>query len=271
MESYAAELDSLGYLVRRHAFDASALSEEADVALREGVCRSFSAGVAGELVRGAYVPMMSDRTPTSLGLLDELAILAEALLGRPVLPVRAKVVRYFGGVSWHRDTELPLKSLGFLAYLEPLDASNGALRVIPGSHRAGVGQEVLPLPDDSPVGSTLEETVARAPGSVIETKPGDIIVMDEHLLHASVGGRNRRQWRVDFVPDPRTLEEEALTKRYFDAIYRVGWDGGYDSDTYPTYGPTWLGSGRACLRRLEALGAHAAAIAEEAWARAHRS
>jgi hypothetical protein len=51
---------------------------------------------------------------------------------------------------------------------------------------------------------------------------------------------------------------------YFTDLYVPGWDGGYDVDRYPTYGEHWRGSGRWWLERLDALGAHEAATAEEA-------
>jgi len=54
---------------------------------------------------------------------------------------------------------------------------------------------------------------------------------------------------------------------YFRSIFVPGWDGGYDVDLYPTYGPFWRASGRPWLKRLDHLGAHDAAAAEEAAAR----
>ncbi|HUP71563.1 MAG TPA: hypothetical protein VM282_00805 [Acidimicrobiales bacterium] len=78
------------------------------------------------------------------------------------------------------------------------------------------------------------------------------------------GGRNRRQWRVDFVADPTDTEQEAAVRDYFTRLYVPGWDGGYDADLYPTYGEDWRASGRAWLDRLDQLGAHDAAAAEEA-------
>jgi hypothetical protein len=48
----------------------------------------------------------------------------------------------------------------------------------------------------------VEATLALLPAHVIETEPGDLIVIDEHLFHASSGGAVRRQWRVDYLPVP---------------------------------------------------------------------
>src|SRR5262249_35930230 len=70
---------------------------------------------------------------------------ATTLLGGPVLPTRAKGVLYGGDTPWHADSAFAVASVGFAAYLEPLRAETGALRVLPGSHR-GDFTEALPAP-----------------------------------------------------------------------------------------------------------------------------
>jgi hypothetical protein len=196
---------------------------------------------------------MNERAPVSLALLHRFADVAAALLGRPVLPVRAKSVLYFGEADWHRDSELAIPSLGMAAYLEPLDADHGALRVRPGSHR-------------EPTGGGADDD-----GVALPTEPGDVIVFDEHLWHASRGGRDRRQWRVDFVIDPMGETETALVQTYFARTYRPDWDGGYDVDRYPTYGPRWRSSGAPWAERLRELGVYRLVDAEEAYARGRHS
>ena len=91
--------------------------------------------------------------------------------------------------------------------------------------------------------------------------------MDEHVLHAAFGGSVRRQWRVDYLGVPVGGEESILTKLYFARLYDPEWDGGYDVDRYPSYGPDWRRSGRAAVAQLEALGAYDAAAAQEAFIR----
>jgi hypothetical protein len=265
----AAHLRTFGYVVLRRALDPGPLADELDRALRDGSRTTFSVD-GGPGVSGAYVPMMVERTPVSVGLLDRFAVDAAALLGRTVLPLRAKGVRYAANASWHRDSELPIASIGFAAYLEPLDAGNGALRVLPGSHHGAYGEAVAahlaPADDVDPAAA-----VAALPGVVVDTEPGDVIVFDEHLFHASVGGRDRRQGRVDYVVDPLGADEEAAARRWFADTYPPDWDGGYDVDLFPTYDAAWRSSGRPGLERLEALGAHAASAAEEAFARTRRT
>jgi hypothetical protein len=242
-----------GVVVLRGFFDPGPLSDEVDRALadarrRGSVANSGSAGNAFQ-----YVPMMCERTPVSLTLLDALAAPAAELLGRDVIPTRAKGTRYFGGTSWHRDSDMDLASVGLAAYLEPLDAHSGALRVIGGSH----------LSDTATPGPEVAEVV-------VSTVPGDVIAFDEHLFHSSAGGHDRRQWRVDFVADPVGPDEEVTVRSYFAGIFPLEWDGGYDVDRYPSYGEEWRRSGRPWTDRLRQLGVYQLADDEERWMRTHR-
>jgi hypothetical protein len=108
---------------------------------------------------------------------------------------------------------------------------------------------------------------AALPAHVIESEPGDMIVIEEHLFHASQGGGVRRQWRVDCLPVPVDADSERQTKAYFEGIYPADWDGGYDVDRYPSYGFDWRHSGRRSAAQLEALGVYELAARQEAFAR----
>jgi len=208
--------------------------------------------------------MMTAETPVSLTLLDRAGALAESLLGGPVLPTRAKGTRYFGNTPWHTDSELPVTSIGFIAYCESLDAENGALRVIPGSHHREYGDAIREL------GVSAETAIVGIPSHVAETQPGDLILIDEHLFHASSGGAARRQWRVDYLRVPVDADEERDTKAYFANIYPAEWDGGYDVERYPSYGPDWRNSGRPSAAQLERLGVYDLAARQEAFARSRK-
>ena len=236
-----------GYVVLRKAFDPSELSAEVDDALERGLRDDGEVKQGSGGVEFRVVVMMCERTPVSLALLDVFAVTASKLLGRPVLPGRAKGTRYFGSSGFHADSDAAIPSLSFVAYLEPLDATSGALRVIPRSHRhegAGVASDAVAL----------------------ATSPGDVIVFDEHLTHGSVGGVVRRQWRVDFIAEPRNGAEEALVYASYARLFDLEWDAGDDVDRYPSYGPYWQTLDRPWTTQLEAMGVyelaarHAAAV-----------
>ena len=256
----ANDFRTFGFTVLRQFFEPRPLATEIDQVMHDGLVAGVSS--SGE-TRFQYVPMMIARTPVSLSLLDRLEAVAAALLGGSVLPTRAKGVRYSGSTTWHTDSDSTLASVGCLAYLEPLGADDGALRVLTGSHH----------PDfrDALRGVGVEgRAVQDLPAHVVITEPGDLILLDEHLFHASFGGGTRRQWRVDFVKAPVGAEAESLTKTYFAGIYPPDWDGGYDVDRYPSYGPDWRDSPRPSVAQLEALGVYELAAAQEAFTRSRR-
>lgn len=261
-DEQVADFDARGFIVLRRAFDPGPLSAEVDQALREGLQGGFSARLGDGEVQGHYVPMMTARTPVSRALLDRLAGPAARLLGGPVLPTRAKAVRYLGDTPWHVDSSLAVASVGVAAYLEPLTGERGALRVLPGSHRpelaAAAAARAVGEAEDGP------------PGHVVATEPGDLIFFDEHLLHASAGGAVRRQWRIDYLRDPQGADAEAEVRRYFAGIFPPTWDGGHDVDLYPSYGPDWSTSRSPAVARLAALGVYALAAAQEAFVRSRR-
>ncbi|MDQ1383934.1 MAG: hypothetical protein QOG65_1313 [Actinomycetota bacterium] len=248
-EAACADFRAGGFVVLRAAFDPGPLSDEVDRALADGVRLSATDNTGSGGIEFRYVPMMCERTPASMSMIDALARPAARLVGRAVLPVRAKGTRYFGGSGAHRDSELDVASVGFLAYLEPVTASSGALRVRPGSH----------VDSASDANDALLEAVLEA----VETEPGDVIALDEHLLHGSAGGSDRRQWRVDFVVDPVEAAETARVREYFSLIFPLDWDGGYDVDRYPSYGAYWRSTNRPWVEPLRELGVYELAEAQE--------
>jgi phytanoyl-CoA dioxygenase PhyH len=248
---------SFGFAVLRQFFDPAPLAMEVDRVLSDGLLRRRPHH--GD-IRFQYVPMMTAQTPASLSLLDRLGAVAETLFDRPVLPTRAKGVRYFGETPWHVDSALPVASLGCLAYLEPTGPDSGALRVVPGSHHPPFNEALRNI-------RAARVRDPSLPCHVVATDPGDVILMDEHVLHAAFGGGVRRQWRVDYLGVPVGDEESILTKSYFASLYDREWDGGYDVDRYPSYGPDWRRSSRAAVPQLETLGAYSAAAAQEAFIR----
>jgi hypothetical protein len=237
-----------GFVVLRSVFDADELSVEVDDVFRDAFATEvFQDGAGG--IRFASVPMMSERTPASVALADELANAAALAAGRAVLPGRAKGTTYVGESATHSDSDVNIPSIGFVAYLEPLQAGRGALNVVPGSHRGAPATKALAL----------------------ETQPGDIVAFDEHLSHGSSGGALRRQWRVDFIADPRTDSETELVRRSFEQIFDPKWDGGYDVDRYPSFGEWWRHRHPEWSSRLADLGVVEMANAYEAAVNERRS
>jgi len=243
--SRSEELGRKGFLVLRDEIDVDVLSREFDRLFDDAFARSQGARPLRQgtgTVTFQYAPMMCERTPYSLMLLDRFAVTAADLIGRAVLPGRAKGTWYEGDTGWHRDSLADIASIGLVGYLEPLRADSGALRVVPGSHSRP--DEPLPRP-----GADV--------GIAIATTPGDVIVFDEHLIHGSTGGSVRRQWRVDFVIDPQDATEERQVQAWFaQSVPSDRSDPGYDVELYPSYGSHWQGRDRPWTERLRALGVY---------------
>jgi hypothetical protein len=253
---------TFGFLVLPQFFKPGPLAEEIDQVMRDGLINSSDVTHYAE-IRFQYVPMMSATTPASLALLDQTAAVASTLLGSAVIPTRAKGTRYFGDTPWHVDSDLPLESIGFAAYLEPAAPDSGALRVLPGSHRPEFAQALREL-------GVVGMPATAIPSSPVATQPGDVIVFDEHLFHSSFGGGVRRQWRIDFLRHPIDADADHLTREYFRRLYPPDWDGGYDAEQYPSYSDQWRNSGRAAVAALGQLGVYDLAATQEAVAASKR-
>jgi hypothetical protein len=242
--SSPGELRRRGFVVLRGEVDPGPIAGEVDRVLHESYGGGYEARTLAQgagTVNFRYVPMMCERTPVSLGLLDQFAVTAAELLGRQVLPGRAKGTRYYGDTGWHRDSEHHIASLGFITYLERVDGDHGALQVVPGSH----ADSEMALPGTGPCGPT----------EAIATRPGDVIVFDEHLIHGSSGGHRRRQWRVDFVIEPHDSEESAAVRAWFgQSVPDEADHPAYDVERYPSYGTHWRTRLRPWTATLAALG-----------------
>jgi hypothetical protein len=101
--------------------------------------------------------------------------------------------------SWHCDIYgAPLKeyNIKLFFYLDQLDGSSGALRVIPGTNlhdsrfAVGLRNELQPWDDiEARFGVSPEEI----PGYAIPNEPGDVIVGSFRTMHATFGGPPRRR------------------------------------------------------------------------------
>ncbi len=151
-----------------------------------------------------------------LALSQSFVQLAEELIGPGAAPRRAILFDKTAGVNWnlgwHQDTKIPVRSIrkelpGFNAWSEkegvvhvlpPLEvlekcvalrlhlddcsASNGALKVIPGSHIKGVRPDI----DQSELESQ----------TILEAEAGDLIWMRPLVFHASSKAESPNHRRV---------------------------------------------------------------------------
>ena len=108
---------------------------------------------------------------------------------------------YVGDSNWHSDTDWSGKSRGkpprtfykLALYLDPVNASSGALRVVPGSHRYGdrFAEDLQKSLSHAP--ETLGLRGDQVPAIVLESSPGDVVVFNQTTKHSSWGGGKRRR------------------------------------------------------------------------------
>ncbi len=195
---------------------------------------------------GFYVPLMGPVSPASrrLALDPRLANCASALLASRVVAKPAKGMLYRDLSPWHRDSgDFRLRAIKAVAYLQPLTGATGALRVLPGSHLAASSDALAEYRGRYPAGEphvdeTLEE--ARWPGVTLATNPGDVVLFDVHLWHASLFGRDRYQWSVSYAAAPADQAERDAVRDYLESFLAVGHE--YDQERYPYYDPAWTAS-----------------------------
>ena len=145
--------------------------------------------------------------PRIASLLDDprFCEIAEQLFGDDVIGFGADGFRYVGSSIWHPDTaNFDHYGMKFSFYTQALDASGGALRLIPGSHRRPMHDDVTLFMESA------ERSIEDVPCFVFETEPGDVLAYDLRLWHASCGGApDRRSVGLHYFHYPKTAEERA--------------------------------------------------------------
>lgn len=221
--------------------EAAALRSEVEGSLQDAYGDRYGADQRLGGVAGHYLPVMSDRTPLSASLVADDARLWQAshtLLGMATVPTYAEAVCFLGNANWHTDLGPDVEGVKFLAYLEPRAAHDGALRVVPGSHHRDVRAAVHRYLGNDPrhQGYPAEPDRWAVPAVALETAPGDVIAFDMHMLHASVGGRRRLAWSVEYLPFPGPGDRERC--RTVRRLVLGGADHaghGFDHDRWPVW------------------------------------
>jgi hypothetical protein len=154
-------------------------------------------------------------TPFIASLLEDPRIYLpmEQLVGEDSVPVHSNANSYGKGTEWHPDRSDPdLLVIKNVMYLQPTTADRGALRVIPGSHKNPLNEELHSMGLRSTFGPKkarfLEESGLRGediPCYVFNSNPGDVITFSEWTWHGAFGGYNdRRTCTFNFYANPKT-------------------------------------------------------------------
>ena len=101
-----------------------------------------------------------------------------------------------------------------MMYLSPMTDANGALRVIPGSHRAPLHLDLLSFNDRQAIEDPRYFGVSgrELPAHVIRTTPGDVLLFNQSLYHAVYFTEEpaRRYIALKYSQWPQDEEQRAL-------------------------------------------------------------
>jgi hypothetical protein len=229
---------AFGFIVLRGLItDVDLLRREAEATIRDATGALFRTNIKGGGIEGHYIPATNEKTPCSLDLAISVATIVESLLSRQAFLVHAQHILYFGEAAFHNDTIWQdQKSVHAVAYLDELTADNGALRVLPGTHRGDQSDlgKYAAVPDGTP-DEVFERLSGNVPCYVIDSSPGDLIIFDERLYHASLGGRDRYQWSGVYFADPENVKEEEMTRGAIAGCYLGEPNSDYYATAYPYY------------------------------------
>ena len=157
--------------------------------------------------RSTIVPFIDQREKLST-LVDHPVIVntAKALLGDDFNYLGGDGNYYSGETPWHVDgSHVHGKYIKMAFYLDPVRAATGALRVVPGSHKIGTTWEGRhPSYSEELFGIPPREM----PAQVLETDPGDLLIFNHNIMHASFGGSGwRRMFTLNMCSHANTPEE----------------------------------------------------------------
>jgi ectoine hydroxylase-related dioxygenase (phytanoyl-CoA dioxygenase family) len=156
-------------------------------------------------------------TPYMASLVEDprIYVPSEQLQGEDTYPVYSNANSFRHNINWHPDALYPkLHLLKSLVYLQPTTADNGSLRVIPGSHKSPLFDDLqrLKMINSNDKSELQKESAMRSedvPAYVFCSQPGDVITFNMRLWHASFNGcEDRRNCSFAFYSYPRTADEK---------------------------------------------------------------
>ena len=206
-----------GFVVRRNVFspeEIAKINKEADQRLA-----SIQKEPDSERKRNSYSWFNRNlETQFTASLLEDprIYVPSEQLVGNDSIPINSGTISDNEGIGWHPDRQDPnMCILKNLMYLQPTYHDQGALRVIPGSHKNPLHKELLQMGLNKKTGQKkshyLEKSGLRGediPCLVFNSNPGDIIMLDELLWHAAYGGyKDRRLCFFNFYRNPKSSDQ----------------------------------------------------------------
>ena len=215
-----AHFETFGFIVMRQAFSPREMEdigrEFDDVLTQDRKGLPFS-GEKRQAVMGCI-----EKRPLLTRLLDDdrIYLPIEQLLGRGFIWNGSDGNLYVGDTQWHPDgSEHDYGRIKVAFYLDPVTRDTGCLRVVPGSHRPPLHDNLEPLSLQRESAATpYGVSGAELPSFPLESEPGDVVFFDQNLWHAAFGGRTgRRMFTLNFFARPETDAHMAFVRRGYES------------------------------------------------------
>jgi hypothetical protein len=128
-----------------------------------------------------------------------VGLIVSQLLGEECEYTGSQASLFNCDTNWHHDGLFTLgagRHLLLMIAIDALDRDTGALRVIPGSHAKGAFRDALRASltgASCPTEEVFGLDPDQLPAQVLAVEPGDVVVIDYDIAHASFGGGMRRR------------------------------------------------------------------------------
>ena len=222
------------------------LTEEIDWLTEEHRAVFEKKGMVHDGTKRSQIVPFIDQSERLCTLLDHPKVLEVigSLLGEDFNYVGGDGNYYSGDTGWHSDGAHRVGLYAkFHLYLDPLTRDTGCIRVIPGSHLFGEWRKRIEQVRGS--NEALGIDGSDVPCAAIETEPGDVVVFNHNIYHASFGGGcSRRHFDLNVASraktDNRCRGRRVSLRTELDNYLRAGWQA------------TVLSKGAECSLRTDA-------------------
>ena len=217
--------DAFGFLRLRGLFDEATMGPVTEAA---GALWNEDFGGQPDPTATLQQDRFAERSPVLLSLIDDARLYdkLEQLLGERFVFCGSEGNHGVAGSPtahhWHADrpgaAELGYLRIKVMLYLVPMTQDNGALRVIPGSHRAPFHQALLPFNQRHVHKDPLffGEHGSTIPAHIVETNPGDAVLFSQTLFHSVYFKIHpaRRYIALKYASWPQSYAEFATLQRW---------------------------------------------------------